>query len=57
MLRKSANFDLNVQPIVEESEAEAASGNVSFLIERFRPWWSITRQSERSPCNGDGFED
>jgi hypothetical protein len=33
MLRKSANFDLNVQPIIEESVAEAASGNVSFLIE------------------------
>jgi hypothetical protein len=28
MLRKSANFDLNVQPIIEESETEAASGNV-----------------------------
>ncbi len=32
MLRKSANFDLNVQPIIEESEAEPLP-EVSFLTE------------------------
>jgi hypothetical protein len=38
MLRKSANFDLNVQPIIEESVAEAASGHVSFPYREPRPW-------------------
>jgi hypothetical protein len=32
MLRKNANFDLNVQPIIEESEAEPLPEMSHFLL-------------------------